>query len=49
MTNPISERKKESYKIFDEIAPTYDLLNHSLSFGIDIYWRKKLLKHLPEK
>ncbi|MDO9181066.1 MAG: bifunctional demethylmenaquinone methyltransferase/2-methoxy-6-polyprenyl-1,4-benzoquinol methylase UbiE [Bacteriovorax sp.] len=49
MNNQISERKKESYKIFDEIASTYDLLNHTLSFGIDIYWRNKLLKHLPNK
>jgi demethylmenaquinone methyltransferase/2-methoxy-6-polyprenyl-1,4-benzoquinol methylase len=49
MNNQISERKKESYKIFNEIASTYDLLNHTLSFGIDIYWRKKLLKHLPQK
>lgn len=49
MNNEISERKKESYKIFNEIASTYDLLNHTLSFGIDIYWRKKLLKHLPQK
>jgi demethylmenaquinone methyltransferase/2-methoxy-6-polyprenyl-1,4-benzoquinol methylase len=45
----ISERKKESYKIFDDIAGTYDLLNHTLSMGIDIYWRNKLLKHLPKK
>ncbi len=43
----LNERKKESYKIFDEIAPTYDFLNHLLSFGIDISWRKKLITHLP--
>ena len=49
MSNQISERKKESYKIFNEIASTYDFLNHTLSFGIDIYWRKKLLRHLPNK
>lgn len=49
MSNQISERKKESYKIFNEIASTYDVLNHTLSFGIDIYWRNKLLKHLPNK
>lgn len=49
MTDNIRERKKESYKIFDEIASTYDVLNHTLSLGIDIYWRNKLLKHLPDK
>lgn len=49
MTNEIRERKKDSYKIFDEIASTYDVLNHTLSMGIDIYWRNKLLKHLPSK
>jgi demethylmenaquinone methyltransferase/2-methoxy-6-polyprenyl-1,4-benzoquinol methylase len=49
MTNEIRERKKESYKIFDDIASTYDVLNHTLSMGIDIYWRNILLKHLPNK
>ncbi len=49
MNNEISERKKESYKIFNDIAGTYDLLNHTLSFGIDIYWRKKFIKYLPKK
>lgn len=46
---PLDERKKESYKIFDEIAGTYDVLNHTLSMGIDIHWRKKMLKHLPNR
>ncbi len=45
----LSGRKKESYKIFDDIAKTYDFLNHFLSFGIDIYWRNQMLKHLPIK
>ncbi len=43
----LSARKNESFKIFDEIANTYDFLNHFLSFGIDLYWRKKFLKKLP--
>lgn len=43
----LTTRKNESYKIFDEIANTYDFLNHFLSFGIDLYWRKKFLKNLP--
>jgi demethylmenaquinone methyltransferase / 2-methoxy-6-polyprenyl-1,4-benzoquinol methylase len=46
-TVTLSTRKNESYKIFDEIANTYDFLNHFLSFGIDLYWRKKFLKNLP--
>ena len=49
MTNELDARKKESYKIFDDIAGTYDLLNHSLSMGIDVYWRNRMLKHLPNK
>ena len=28
-------------KMFDDVAPTYDFLNHLLSLGIDNYWRAK--------
>ncbi|WP_417335078.1 bifunctional demethylmenaquinone methyltransferase/2-methoxy-6-polyprenyl-1,4-benzoquinol methylase UbiE [Halobacteriovorax marinus] len=49
MTTALQGRKKESWKIFDEIAGTYDLLNKLLSCGIDIYWRSKLLKNLPKR
>lgn len=49
MKAEINDRKKESYKIFDDIAKTYDFLNHFLSMGIDIYWRNQLLKYLPTK
>jgi len=36
--------------MFDNISPKYDLLNHVLSLGIDIYWRKKAIRLLkPEK
>lgn len=49
MSSTLQARKKESYKIFDEIAGTYDFLNKLLSMGIDIHWRNKLLKNLPPK
>ncbi len=30
--------------MFDEVAPTYDFLNHLLSLGIDNYWRSRAAK-----
>ena len=33
-------------KMFAEIAPRYDLMNHVLSFNIDRHWRSKTLKIL---
>jgi demethylmenaquinone methyltransferase / 2-methoxy-6-polyprenyl-1,4-benzoquinol methylase len=38
------ENKTESYKIFDNIAKTYDFLNIVLSLGIDRLWRRKIIK-----
>lgn len=32
--------------MFDNIAPKYDFLNHFLSLGIDITWRKKTIRAL---
>jgi demethylmenaquinone methyltransferase/2-methoxy-6-polyprenyl-1,4-benzoquinol methylase len=32
--------------LFDNIAPTYDLLNHLLSLGRDFYWRRKAVQEL---
>jgi demethylmenaquinone methyltransferase/2-methoxy-6-polyprenyl-1,4-benzoquinol methylase len=34
--------------MFDAIAPTYDLLNGVLSFGIDRLWRRRLIRSLGE-
>ena len=45
-------QKQQISTMFNNIAPSYDLLNHLLSFGIDIYWRKRairLLKPLKPK
>ena len=33
-------------QMFDNIAPTYDTLNHRLSWNIDKYWRRKALRQL---
>ncbi len=44
----LAERKKESFRIFDDIAPTYDSLNRTLSMGIDVYWRHQIKKNLPQ-
>ena len=39
-------KKKQLEKMFDDIASRYDFLNHFLSVGIDIGWRKKAIKEL---
>lgn len=36
-------KKQKIARMFDSIADTYDFLNHFLSMGIDIYWRKKAI------
>ena len=40
----MDEKKSKVKKIFDGIAHKYDFLNHLLSFGVDVYWRRKALK-----
>ena len=36
-------RKKNVQSMFNAIAGRYDLLNHLLSAGIDVYWRRRAL------
>lgn len=47
------EKGKQVEQMFDNIAHSYDLLNHLLSFGIDRHWRRAALEmlkpHAPKK
>ena len=44
-----TETKKQQVEaMFNNIAPTYDFLNHILSLNIDKIWRKKLRKRLQK-
>ncbi|WP_113738130.1 bifunctional demethylmenaquinone methyltransferase/2-methoxy-6-polyprenyl-1,4-benzoquinol methylase UbiE [Blattabacterium clevelandi] len=44
--NSISSEEDKLTKMFDSISSKYDFLNHILSFGIDILWRKKVINLL---
>lgn len=51
MTNYKEGLDKDSRTIsgmFNGIAPSYDLLNHLLSFNIDKYWRSRMVKFLQK-
>lgn len=39
-------KKEQVAEMFNNISPKYDFLNHFLSAGIDIIWRKKAIKKL---
>ena len=41
-----SEKAQQVEAMFDNIAPTYDTLNHRLSWNIDKGWRKKAILRL---
>ncbi|GHB83220.1 bifunctional demethylmenaquinone methyltransferase/2-methoxy-6-polyprenyl-1,4-benzoquinol methylase UbiE [Persicitalea jodogahamensis] len=41
-----NSKRDQVAEMFDNISPKYDFLNHLLSGGIDIYWRKRAIKLL---
>lgn len=41
-------KKEQVAEMFDNIAHSYDRLNHLLSFGIDILWRKKAIRMMKK-
>jgi len=44
--NPYSLQPESIRNLFNSIAPTYDFLNHLLSLGRDISWRRKAVREL---
>ena len=43
------EEKRKSWYMFDKISATYDLLNHTLSLGLDQLWRQRVIQYIPLK
>ncbi len=41
-------KKEQIASMFDDIAFRYDFLNHFMSLGIDVIWRKKALGYLKQ-
>jgi len=44
----LDPKKEQVAEMFNNISPKYDLLNHVLSLGIDIIWRKKAIRYLKK-
>ena len=44
--NSDATKKEQVASMFNNISGTYDFLNHFLSLGIDVIWRKKAIKEL---
>jgi demethylmenaquinone methyltransferase / 2-methoxy-6-polyprenyl-1,4-benzoquinol methylase len=43
------EKKEQVAEMFDNIAHSYDFLNHFFSLGIDVLWRKKAIRILKKE
>ena len=43
-----TSKREQVAEMFDSISPKYDLLNHVLSGGIDILWRKRAIRELKK-
>ncbi|MDP7396030.1 MAG: bifunctional demethylmenaquinone methyltransferase/2-methoxy-6-polyprenyl-1,4-benzoquinol methylase UbiE [Lentisphaeria bacterium] len=45
-TKPETPSRNDAWRMFDRIAHRYDLLNHLLSLGQDILWRRTVARRL---
>ncbi len=49
-THKGNEKKTLVTRLFNDIAKSYDFFNHFFSFGVDFYWRSRLVKKInPSK
>ncbi len=45
----LKSMKKGIQRLYSEVAKTYELVNHLLTFGLDIIWRKKAAREASRK
>jgi demethylmenaquinone methyltransferase/2-methoxy-6-polyprenyl-1,4-benzoquinol methylase len=43
----LDKRESRIRRMFGQVAPSYDLLNHLLSLNVDKYWRRKTTRLVP--
>ena len=43
-----ASKKEQVAQMFDNISGRYDFLNHFLSLGIDILWRKRAVREIKD-
>ena len=48
MQNSVSKSRERIESMFDQIAPSYDKLNHFFTFNLDMKWRKEIVKYLSK-
>ena len=46
--NKKNSRKQQVTEMFDNISENYDFMNRLMTFGIDVKWRKKVVKMVAE-
>ena len=44
---PVDKSEARVRRMFSQIAPRYDFLNHLLSLGVDKYWRWRTVRRVP--